>query len=183
MPEDEEGWETVQRGGRMKARHSPSQKSLENLLVHGSGGKKDLTRSMSVPDSSIQEVKQTGIFTEQERKEEKKCLRTSSEQHLPEMRERLDSKGSEKENIPIFVTVENICSEDLKSLQSKSTNNDPSSPLLKTVKRNIFGVSKEKDKLGADNKVLNERVDVSDNESGGKTDDEDNLEEQLNSVS
>ena len=101
--EDEEGWETVQRGGRLKSRQSPSQKSLENLSEVGTGGKKQLTRSMSVPDSTATPKDKWGHSNTNNHRgsrSENKSMRAISEQHLPDTRERLDSKGSEKENIP-----------------------------------------------------------------------------------
>ncbi|XP_041368971.1 S phase cyclin A-associated protein in the endoplasmic reticulum-like [Gigantopelta aegis] len=50
--EDDDGWETVHRGGRMRSRNPSSQKSLENLSKCNEGQKKNLQRSKSVPDAT-----------------------------------------------------------------------------------------------------------------------------------
>ena len=96
---EEEGWETVQRG-RLRARVSPCQKSTENLAPANQGAKRNLMRSLSVPDNS-----NTKTPTEKQSSSgEPKTLRAVSERHLPgselSTRERTHSKDSEKENIP-----------------------------------------------------------------------------------
>ncbi|KAH9488551.1 hypothetical protein Btru_061807, partial [Bulinus truncatus] len=94
---DEGGWETVQRG-RLRARHSPLQKSTESLAPHVKGAKRNLMRSMSVPDQANKNVKH------EPDKAQPKSLRAISERNLPAadtpQRERACSKDSEKENIP-----------------------------------------------------------------------------------
>ncbi|XP_048254024.1 S phase cyclin A-associated protein in the endoplasmic reticulum-like [Haliotis rufescens] len=94
--EDSDGWETVQRGGKLKSRQSPSQKSLENLASK-SKDKKKLQRSKSVPDSTKNVSKEKSPATDNG------ANRTSSDSYLDNSnprRERAGSKDSEKENIP-----------------------------------------------------------------------------------
>lgn len=98
-PLEEEGWETVQRG-RLRARVSPCQKSTENLAPVSQGAKRNLMRSLSVPDNA-----NTKTTTEKQSSYGKsQTLRAVSERHLPGselgVRERTRSKDSEKENIP-----------------------------------------------------------------------------------
>lgn len=97
--EEEEGWEKVQRGGRLKARQSPSQKSLDNVNEMGKSGKKSLTRSISAPDSTTKE-KPGMVSGSQDKHGVHQSMQAISEQDLSDSRKRLDSKGSEKENIP-----------------------------------------------------------------------------------
>lgn len=134
-PEDEEGWETVQRGGRLKSRQSPSQKSLENLSEVGMGGKKQLTRSMSVPDSTAAAPKDkwghSNANNHRGGRNDNKSMRAISEQHLPDTRERLDSKGSEKENIPR-----------VPKSASGLAGGSSRDPQIEKVKRDIFGSKK-----------------------------------------
>ncbi|CAL1531856.1 unnamed protein product [Lymnaea stagnalis] len=96
---DEDGWETVQRG-RLRARQSPCQKSTENLALNTKTAKRNLMRSMSVPDQA--NIK---IPCHKPEKQAKKSLRAVSERHLPATHggahERACSKDSEKENIPV----------------------------------------------------------------------------------
>ena len=128
-PEDEEGWETVQRGGRLRSRQSPSQKSLENLSEVGTGGKKLLARSLSVPDSSAPPKDrrgQPGAGGQRGTRSEGTNMHAISKQHLPEPRERLDSKGSEKENIPTRA-------------QRSGGAAESRDPQVERVKRDIFG--------------------------------------------
>ncbi|XP_076464959.1 S phase cyclin A-associated protein in the endoplasmic reticulum-like isoform X2 [Babylonia areolata] len=133
--EDEEGWETVQRGGRLKSRQSPSQKSLENLSEAGMGGKKQIIRSMSVPDSSAAPPKDKRAFPNNHRGNRGDKNRAASHQHLPVTRERLDSKGSEKENI----------NRSQKPVTMADTKREVQ---VEKVKRDIFG-TKDKGHTGA----------------------------------
>ncbi|XP_012935798.1 S phase cyclin A-associated protein in the endoplasmic reticulum [Aplysia californica] len=93
---DEGGWETVQRG-RLRARYSPCQKSTENLAANPKSAKRNLMRSLSVPDQA--NVK---ALKNKEDKTQTNTLRAVSEKHLLEaaVRERTHSKDSEKENVP-----------------------------------------------------------------------------------
>lgn len=107
---DEEGWETVQRG-RLRARQSPCQKSTENLAPNIRSAKRNLIRSLSVPDkANVKGQKDKQPAPSQ------KSLRAVSERHLPASEyptlERAHSKDSEKENIPVNVgsSIESIVS-------------------------------------------------------------------------
>ena len=93
--ENDDGWETVHRGGRLRSRNSPSQKSLENLSKCSDNQKKNLQRSKSVPDStstddSVVSVQNTAI----------KSVSEKTVNKMDGVRERAGSKESEKENIP-----------------------------------------------------------------------------------
>ncbi|XP_059161498.1 S phase cyclin A-associated protein in the endoplasmic reticulum-like isoform X2 [Physella acuta] len=124
---DEDGWETVQRG-RLRARQSPCQKSTENLAPNIKSAKRNLMRSMSVPD-------QANIKTPREKPEKshQKNLRAVSERHLPATssgptRERACSKDSEKENIP---------ASNLNSMDSSSTNSPTESSSTVTYSSSV----------------------------------------------
>lgn len=154
--EEEEGWETVQRGGRLRSRVSPSQKSMENLSEVGSAGK-NLTRSVSMPDSSQQKTKRAtppSANSHHGSAGDAKNMRAISEQHLPDARERLDSKGSEKENIPAAPSSGRSGNpwKDVSVGGSTPVRGEKSPPLdienwqeeIKKVRRDIFDVAKEK---------------------------------------
>ena len=184
-PEDEEGWETVQRGGRLKSRQSPSQKSLENLSEVGMGGKKQLTRSMSVPDSTAAAPKDkwghSNANNHRGGRNDNKSMRAISEQHLPDTRERLDSKGSEKENIPRVPKSAG-------GLAGGSSRD----PQIEKVKRDIFGSKKsngawEKKAPEPGQKVVREKRPQQEEKkeaetSEAKSSDDENLASQLNNV-
>ena len=184
-PEDEEGWETVQRGGRLKSRQSPSQKSLENLSEVGMGGKKQLTRSMSVPDSTAAAPKdkwgQSNANNHRGGRNDNKSMRAISEQHLPDTRERLDSKGSEKENIPR-----------VPKSASGLAGGSSRDPQIEKVKRDIFGSKKsngawEKKEPEPGQKMVREKRPQQEEKkeaetSEAKSSDDENLDSQLNNV-
>ena len=177
--EDEEGWETVQRGGRLRSRQSPSQKSCENLSELGSGGKKSYTRSNSVPNSSAplqRDKRKQGSVAQRSGKNDSQNMRAISEQQLPGPRERLDSKGSEKEN-------------NSPGVQKTGTDGERRSMQIEKVKRDIFG-TQEKKTTNAWTKKTPEAEDNDDkakevkpslvNEE--KSDDDENFTVQLNDV-
>ena len=186
-PEDEEGWETVQRGGRLKSRQSPSQKSLENLSEVGMGGKKQLTRSMSVPDSTAAAPKDkwghSNANNHRGGRNDNKSMRAISEQHLPDTRERLDSKGSEKENIPR-----------VPKSASGLAGGSSRDPQIEKVKRDIFGSKKSNgawEKKAPEpepgQKVVREKRPQQEEKkevetSEAKSSDDENLASQLNNV-
>ncbi|BFZ01533.1 hypothetical protein BsWGS_04572 [Bradybaena similaris] len=118
---DEEGWETVQRG-RLRARQSPCQKSTENLAPNIRSAKRNLMRSLSVPDkANVKGQKDKQPAPSQ------KSLRAVSERHLPASEyptlERTHSKDSEKENIPVNVgsSIESIVSHTNTASDSSTT--------------------------------------------------------------
>ena len=94
--EESDGWETVQRGGKGKQK-SPSQRSLENLHTVARPEQK-LTRSVSDPNACIEKYKKNpnirgkGPLPQRQPKGMKKEFQSN--------RPRMDSKDSEKENIP-----------------------------------------------------------------------------------
>ncbi|KAL8602246.1 hypothetical protein ACOMHN_022759 [Nucella lapillus] len=149
--EDEEGWETVQRGGKLRSRQSPSQKSLENLSEAGSS-KKQIIRSMSVPDSSTQLPKEKRTYpnrNQRANRNDKNNMRAVSHQDLPNGRDRvpngrdrLDSKGSEKENIHKSQKLARVVEAEVKR-----------DVQVEKVKRDIFG-TKDKGQVGAWGKKL-----------------------------
>ncbi|XP_033749375.1 S phase cyclin A-associated protein in the endoplasmic reticulum-like isoform X2 [Pecten maximus] len=95
IEDDNEGWETVQRGSKFKARHSPSQRSLENLTGVGQNlGRKNLKRTMSDPHAG----KTSGQPKMEKSPLAKKSVVGGNQNNGP--RQRTDSKDSEKENRP-----------------------------------------------------------------------------------
>jgi hypothetical protein len=148
---EDEGWETVHR--RLKFRASPSQKSLENLSEVGTGGKNQLTRSMSVPDSTVPAPKERRSHPphihhkdrERERASDSKAtLRAVSEQNLPNNRQRVDSRESEKENsVP-------------KAHKSPASGDVGRPGQADKVRRDIFGVKEKQQqgKVGAWGKMI-----------------------------
>ncbi|KAK7009489.1 S phase cyclin A-associated protein in the endoplasmic reticulum-like isoform X1 [Biomphalaria glabrata] len=123
---DEGGWETVQRG-RLRARQSPLQKSTESLAQNVKSARRNLMRSMSVPDQG------NNIVNQETSKAQAKTLRAISERHLPatepQQRERACSKDSEKENIPecLGESVNSISSSANSPSDSSSTATNSSS--------------------------------------------------------
>ncbi|KAK7501611.1 hypothetical protein BaRGS_00007042, partial [Batillaria attramentaria] len=186
--EEEEGWETVQRGGRLRSRQSPSQKSMENLNEVGTSGK-NLTRSLSVPDSSQQKNKRNFASTVSRGSAgDNKTMRAISEQHLPDTRERLDSKGSEKENIPAASPSEKSTNpwkdvsridNSVKSVQGTDSRQEQ----IKKVRRDIFDVAKEKrqmkEKEDADS-TMSEEKETAVVKKEAKSPEEDSLDVHLN---
>lgn len=179
--EDEEGWETVQRGGKLKSRQSPSQKSLENLSEAGANSKKQIIRSMSVPDSSLMPPKEKRTFPNRNQRasrNDKNNMRAVSQQHLPDGRDRLDSKGSEKENIHRFQ----------KPVVEADVKRDAQ---VDRVKRDIFGTRGRvgawgKKMEGGDGEKIVERPKIKEEEvvkkeevTASKPSDEENLATQL----
>ncbi|ESO94542.1 hypothetical protein LOTGIDRAFT_215534 [Lottia gigantea] len=109
---DADGWETVQRGGKVKAKNSPSQKSLENLIPKKSDDslKAQLIRSKSVPESTKSKSKQNI--------NQKKPNKSETDPKLPENSK---WKDSEKEN-------------NLPEKKSESKKESPNAPTVKHVK-------------------------------------------------
>ncbi|XP_069138019.1 S phase cyclin A-associated protein in the endoplasmic reticulum-like isoform X2 [Argopecten irradians] len=97
IEDDNEGWETVQRGSKSKARHSPSQRSLENLTGVGQNlGRKNLKRTLSDPHAG-----KTGNQGKIEKSPlAKKSIAGANRNSTSGPRQRTDSKDSEKENRP-----------------------------------------------------------------------------------
>ncbi|KAK3096644.1 hypothetical protein FSP39_001987 [Pinctada imbricata] len=96
IEDDNEGWETVHRGGKGKARNSPSQRSLENLSGVGKVPVK-LKRTLSDPHSGMN--KRPPWNHGASRRTPQKSGPPSH--HLGASRHRTDSKDSEKENKPL----------------------------------------------------------------------------------
>lgn len=152
------------------------------------GGKKQLTRSMSVPDSTAAAPKDkwghSNANNHRGGRNDNKSMRAISEQHLPDTRERLDSKGSEKENIPRV----------LKSA-SGLAGGSSRDPQVEKVKRDIFG--SKKSNVGAwekkapepepGQKVIREKRPQQEEKKEAeileaKSSDDENLASQLNNV-
>ncbi|XP_025077165.1 LOW QUALITY PROTEIN: S phase cyclin A-associated protein in the endoplasmic reticulum-like [Pomacea canaliculata] len=172
--EEEEGWEKVQRGGRLKARQSPSQKSLDNVNEMGKSGKKSLTRSISAPDSTTKE-KPGMVSGSQDKHGVHQSMQAISEQDLSDSRKRLDSKGSEKENIP-DLEINNTINEKIQPAHGdhifKKNEKQIKEDSAKKVRREIFGLTKDK----GDDSPLTEK---SPEEKEGNSEEE-NLAEHLN---
>ncbi|XP_060063771.1 S phase cyclin A-associated protein in the endoplasmic reticulum-like [Ylistrum balloti] len=97
IEDDNEGWETVQRGSKSKARHSPSQRSLENLTGVGQNlGRKNLKRTLSDPHAG--KSGKPGQTKIEKSPLAKKTVASGNQKNAP--RQRTDSKDSEKENRP-----------------------------------------------------------------------------------
>ncbi|KAJ8318369.1 hypothetical protein KUTeg_003460 [Tegillarca granosa] len=98
IEDDNEGWETVHhsRGAKPKSRHSPSQRSLENLTGVGKNSGKSLKRTFSDPHAA-------GFRRSQRNTKSLPSQKSSPPNNYPYsggMRQRTDSKDSEKENKP-----------------------------------------------------------------------------------
>ncbi|KAK3743773.1 hypothetical protein RRG08_043505 [Elysia crispata] len=148
-PLEEEGWETVQRG-RLRARVSPCQKSMENLAPTNQGAKRNLMRSLSVPDNGNTKTP----AEKQSSNGKQQTLRAVSERHLSgselSTRERNHSKDSEKENIP---TIKDECDAEKMSvtpaesltptpLLPKSITSSPTKPVEALPEASLDKVSK-----------------------------------------
>lgn len=99
ITDDNEGWETVHRGGKGKARNSPSQRSLENLSGVGKAPVK-LKRTLSDPHSGMNKRPPWNHGTSRRTPQKS----ASSNNHIGASRHRTDSKDSEKENKPLVNT-------------------------------------------------------------------------------
>ncbi|XP_060557180.1 S phase cyclin A-associated protein in the endoplasmic reticulum-like isoform X3 [Ruditapes philippinarum] len=125
--EEDDGWETVHRGGKTKSWGSPSQRSLENLHTVIKNEHHKLTRSVSEPNASIKKYQKRTNHSKVNNKVTTKGgtsppLDThgrSNEGERPEIipngdiskplqRPRTDSKDSEKENRPSLNSVSEI---------------------------------------------------------------------------
>ncbi|XP_021362165.1 S phase cyclin A-associated protein in the endoplasmic reticulum-like isoform X2 [Mizuhopecten yessoensis] len=159
IEDDNDGWETVQRGSKCKARQSPSQRSLENLTGVGQNlGRKNLKRTLSDPHASKTGHGQTKM---EKSPLAKKSVAGGNKSPLSKKsvaggnqnngtRQRTDSKDSEKENRPSESRRQIASSQsDLSVSQSGRTSGARVSPTLKkslpSVSRsspNISGVSR-----------------------------------------
>ncbi|KAK3584862.1 hypothetical protein CHS0354_027613 [Potamilus streckersoni] len=104
--DNQEGWETVQRGGKLKARNSPSQRSLENLSTASQAGHDHkLKRSISDSNATVMNNHVKSSKSKDRRYPLNKKSSSVAEIHgtvtlSNSQRNRTGSKDSEKENIP-----------------------------------------------------------------------------------
>ena len=136
--------------GRLRARVSPCQKSMENLAPTNQGAKRNLMRSLSVPDNGNTKTP----AEKQSSNGKQQTLRAVSERHLSgselSTRERNHSKDSEKENIP---TIKDECDAEKMSvtpaesltptpLLPKSITSSPTKPVEALPEASLDKVSK-----------------------------------------
>jgi len=98
LADDNEGWETVHRGGKSKTKSSPSQRSLENLAGVGKAMTgRNLKRTYSDPHAGT--IRKSRFGSDNKAHLAQKSMSVGNHvNHLP--RQRTDSKDSEKENRP-----------------------------------------------------------------------------------
>ncbi|KAL5005177.1 hypothetical protein ScPMuIL_018633 [Solemya velum] len=141
---DGEGWETVHRGGKTKARNSPSQRSLENLsLSSEKRTNRSLTRSKSDPYTPVPKHNTKFPKRENNRSTNRKNALNSRKSTLTPIRDRSTRKDSEKENRPLTyskvvnkggppVPTSDMSSTDQGSTESMSSRSDTHKPDTKS---------------------------------------------------
>ena len=114
--DESDGWETVQRGGKVKQKTSPSQRSMENLHT-ASRPQHKLTRSVSDPNACIDKYRKKANGKGRGKLPAKKSLTMSGD---TVNRPRADSKDSEKENRPDSAVVQSAV--EVNSVESVNAN-------------------------------------------------------------